>query len=214
LLLGTELSIALIIPPDRLNLVSGLLDALRIFFWEIHWQHYISLMLLLVFIGNFGSVAAWMLGSTRSMFIAVKTNHVTSFLQKTNHNEAPVGILIIEACLFTLASGAFLIFYHITDSFWLLLDIASQISLIYYVILFFSAIRLCQFQYKKVIVVLMFLGIFTSVCAFLTGFIPPPDLSAQEIIKFHLMMFSGLILTCLIPLLFLLSVRKETEALH
>lgn len=218
LLLGAELAIAIIIPPAKLNVVSGLLDALTLFLVTMHWQHALIWVLILVFLGNLGSVAAWMLGSTRAMFVACKNNHISGLMQKINDKEAPVGVLLCEAFIFTLACGIFLLFPTITDSFWLLLDVASQISLIYYVVLFIAAIRLRYLPCQAVgfivpgghlvFAILMGLGILTSSTAFLLGIIPPPGLSQHDILIFHTLMLSGLSLAVILPLILLKRARS------
>ncbi|STX51062.1 Amino acid transporter [Legionella busanensis] len=218
-LLSAELAIAAIIPLNKLSVVTGLLDALIIFFDSIHLSYLISLVLFLILIGNLGSVAAWMLGSTRSMAIACQKNQVASILQKTNRYEAPIGVLICEAFIFSFVSTIFLIFPSIIDSFWLLLDLAAQISLIYYIILFVSAVRL---RYLPTIaegfvlpggnilfVIIMLIGALTSLLALSTGFIAPANLDARSISLFHWIMILGLIFTLIFPFMLLLIKSKK-----
>lgn len=213
LLMGSELAIAAIIPSAQLSVVTGLLDALSAFFQIMHLQQWVHPILLLVLIGNIGSVAAWMLGSTRGMFVACQQNQTLPFLQKENKALAPVGVLLIEAIMFTLVCGVFLLFTHISHSFWLLLDLASQVSLIYYIILFFSAIRLRSLPLeleaksknfivpggKIVLYFVMGLGALTSLFAFLLGFVPPAGLSADSIVRFHIVMVAGLAVAMCVP---------------
>ncbi len=209
LLVLAAMAIAIIIPANKLSVMTGLLDALVTFFQQSGLQQWIAPILFLVFIGNIGSLAAWMLGSTRGMFVAAQHNHVAKFLQVTNKQQAPVGVLLFEAVVFTIASGIFLLFSQVTDTFWLLLDLASQITLIYYVILFASAIRLrylppeaAGFQIpggKPIIWTLMSLGILSSVAAIVMGFIPPDNLSAHERTTFHIVMVSGLLIAFILP---------------
>lgn len=199
LLLCSELSIAVIVPADKLSVVTGLLDALTLFFTQSNFASLLFLILLLVFLGNLGSVAAWMLGSTRGMFVACQRNHVFPFLQKANRFGAPIGVLIFEAIIFTCASSIFLIFPGIIDSFWLLLVLASQITLIYYVVLFVVAIRLrCSF-------LLMLLGILSSLVAIVIGFIPPPNLTPDQIRLFDSVIIVGLIFSIILPIIFLIK---------
>lgn len=199
LLLGAELAIAIVIPPDQLNVVTGLLDALTFFFKHAHFVDLLFLILLLVFLGNIGSVAAWMLGSTRGMFVACQRNHVFPFLQKTNRYAAPIGVLIFEAIIFTCASSIFLIFPGVMDTFWLLLVLASQITLIYYVILFAAAIRLKCFW------PLMLLGILSSVASIAIGFIPPSNLNPGQIYLFDVVIIVGLVFSIVLPIIFLIK---------
>lgn len=213
LLLLSELAIAIVIPPEKLSILTGLLDALVILFHTLQLSYGLMLILALVLLGNIGSITAWMLGSTRGMYIACQKNHVASYFQKTNRHEAPIGVLLFEALLFTLISGIFLIFPNITDSFWLLMDLASQVTLVYYIILFCSAIRLRYLPKQAEGFVtpggkgfwwmIMLLGILTSSAAFLAGFVAPDSLASPYIFYFHLIMGSGLLISFLIPLIVL-----------
>ena len=218
LLLLSEMAIAAIIPSEKLNLITGLLDALIVLFQEMHWSYLIGPILFLVLIGNIGSIAAWMLGSTRGMYVACHKNHVGKFLQQANRFEAPVGVLIVEAIIFTIVSLVFLLFPKMVDSFWLLLDLASQVTLIYYIILFIATIRLRYLPRSAegfiipggngILWIMMGVGVLTSVLALLAGFIPPDDLAPNEVFLFRLIMSLGLISTLLIPSL-LLALRKR-----
>lgn len=208
LTLTATLAISIIIPATQLSVVTGVLDAIQLFFVQLHLSKLLSLIFLIVFIGNIGSAMAWMLGSTRGMFVASVNNHVLTFLQKTNKNQAPIGVLIFEAVLFTLAMLVFLLFPKVSDSFWLLLDAASQITLVYYIILFASAITLKN--NSDVFWVVMALGAITSILALLFGFIPPPDLNPSQILVFHSVLLLGLAIAMVLPLLLLKA--KESKS--
>lgn len=220
LLLFSELAIAAIIPAEKLSVVTGLLDALTALFKEMHLSYFITPVILLVLIGNMGSIAAWMLGSTRGMYVACQKNHVATFLQKINRHEAPIGVLIFEAIIFTLVSMVFLLFPRVTDSFWLLLDLASQITLIYYIILFVSAIRLRYLPAfadgfiipggNLVLWIVMLVGALTSFMALCAGFIPPENLDKTGFFLFHLIMSIGLVIAMLLPLLLLIFKKKSS----
>lgn len=213
------LSIAAIIPNKELSIITGLLDSLTLFFHQAGLNKLVLFILFLVLVGNIGSVAAWMLASTRGVFVAAQHNHVMPFLQKTNRYESPVGVLLFEAIIFTLASAAFLAFNQVTATFWLLLALASQITLIYYVILFASAIRLRSlptetrgFQIpggKLALWLLMGLGACTSLLALGLGFIPPANLNGHERAVFHFIMSGGLITAVILPFIFFMFKDKR-----
>jgi len=208
LTLAATLAISIIVPAAKLSVVTGLLDAIALFFHTFHMGMWLNLIFLLVFIGNLGSVTAWMLGSTRGMFIACNQNHVYSFLQKVNRHESPIGVLVFEAMLFTGAIGIFLIFPNIADAFWILLVVASQVTLVYYMILFASAIKLHKGSWK--FIGLMLLGTLTSIASLIFGFIPPPDLTAAQITEFHMALVGGIMFSIALPLLLLLLSCKES----
>lgn len=219
LLILSALAIGIIIPVENLNPITGLLDALIQVLHNMYLPMLIFPILMLVFLGNIGSIAAWMLGSTRGMYVACQNNHVAPFLQKVNRHEAPVGVLLFEAIIFTIFGSVFLFFPRVTDSFWLMLDLASQVTLIYYIILFCSAIRL---RYKPALTkgfiipggnlvmwIVMGAGILTSFVALCTGFIPPDDLGKSEVFMFHVVMVAGLLTALGLPIMILIC-KKNT----
>lgn len=219
LLLCAALSISIMIPNESLSVVTGLLDSLVMFFKQAGLNQFLTPILFLVFIGNVGSIAAWMLGSTRGIFVAAQHNHVARFLQITNKHQAPIGVLVFEAVIFTIACGVFLIFSEVTNAFWLLLALASQVTLLYYIILFASAIRLRYLPAQRggfripggklAMWLLMGLGACTSLVALMTGFIAPVSLTNNEIFMFHLVMSLGLVLAVCLPFLFFLFKEKR-----
>ncbi|HYF98418.1 MAG TPA: amino acid permease, partial [Coxiellaceae bacterium] len=124
--------------------------------------------------------------------------------------------------IFTLASSVFLVIPEISDSFWLLLDLSSQVSLVYYIILFAAAVRLRHktpladgYQMpggKFGVWIAMGLGVFTSLIAFMAGFISPfgSDNPEQQFF-FHFFMWVGLMIALFLPLVLLLT-KKEITA--
>lgn len=222
LLILSGLAIATIVPVTDLNVVTGLLDTLTILLQKLHLTYCLVPLLFLVFLGNIGSIAAWMLGSTRGMYVACQKNQVTKFLQKTNRHEAPVGVLIFEAIIFTLVSSIFLMFPEISDSFWLMLTLASQVTLLYYIILFIAAIRLRYLPVlapgfiipggNVVLWMIMSLGALTSFLALCIGFVPPENLDKKAIYLFHAVMVSGLTAALLVPIA-LLVFKKNRKIL-
>src|SRR3990167_6941745 len=114
---------------------------------------------------------------------------------------------------------AFLLFPKVSDSFWLLLVLTSQTSLIYYVILFVAALRLRPMPTEHtgftipggnpVLWFLMILGITTSIAGVVFGFYPPPDLKANQADLFHIMLSIGLVVSLLLPLSLLIFKQKR-----
>jgi len=209
LMLSTEIAIAAIVPNEQLSVVSGLLDALMLFFTSLHLNFILKPIFLLIFLGNLGSVCAWMMGSTRCMFVACEHNRLPQFLSKTNRNEAPVGVLILEAFIFTAVIGVFLLFPRLSDTSWLLLDLASQINLLYYVVLFIAAMCLRTEKTgapgfivpggKLFFWFLMTLGASVAAISLSLGFIATPDLSHHEVLLFHRVMVTGLAFVLVVP---------------
>lgn len=188
----SSLAIATVISPKEISLTAGVIEAFTIFLnaFDLAWLK--TLVILSVAIGSFGIFMVWLLSSTRCLLIAANDDCLPRFFQKTNRQEMPVGLLLIQGVIFTGLSSAFILMPSVNSAFWLLTASSSQLALIYYVFLFASALRL---RYKKPDVPRPFrvgkspawlwgiclLAIVTCVTSICFGFLPPPDIAKNQV---------------------------------
>jgi amino acid transporter len=213
------LAIALVIPQTQIGIVSGLIDALQAFFRHLQIPALLFLvMLALVFLGNFGSTAAWMIGSTRGMQVASRECHMPLLFQKTNRHKAPIGILLLEGVIFTLLCSLFF-FSTISNSYWILLQLASQITLLYYLLIFAAAIKLKKelashadsFRIPggtRGTLVAAILATVTALTVFVFGFFPPDTGTVSLGALYAPLMILGVIACLGVPFFFLKLSRK------
>jgi amino acid transporter len=213
------LSIGLVIPQDKISIVAGLIDALQIFFQSFQIAPFIFLtMLALVFVGNIGSTTAWMIGSTRGMHVASIHCNMPAFFQKTNRYHAPLGILILEAIIFTFSCSLFF-FSTISNAYWILLQLASQLTLIYYIVIFAAAMKLKRqlVTYKKAfqipgktkgITIAAIVASLTALFALILGFVPPSAGTVHAPAYYSLLLILGIGATIAVPFLFLKLAKK------
>ncbi len=208
------LSIGLVIPQDKISIVAGLIDAMEVFFQSFQIAPFIFLsMLALIFIGNIGSTTAWMIGSTRGMHVASIHCKMPAFFQMTNRHHAPLGILILEAVIFTFSCSLFF-FSTISNAYWILLQLASQITLIYYILIFAAAIKLkhvtavrtdsFQIPGKALgTTIAAIVASITALFAIIFGFFPPSAGSVQASALYPYLLAIGIGLAVAVPFLFL-----------
>ncbi len=213
------LSIGLVIPQDKISIVAGLIDALAIFFQSFQIAPSIFLLMLgLVFIGNIGSTTAWMIGSTRGMHVASIHCKLPHFFQKTNRYHAPLGILILEAIIFTFSCSLFF-FSTISNAYWILLQLASQITLIYYIVIFAAAIKLKKqlashteaFQIPgktRGITLAAIVASATAFFALILGFVPPSAGTVHAPSYYSFLLILGIGVTMGVPFIFLRLAKK------
>ncbi len=214
------LSIGLVIPQDKISIVAGLIDALQIFFQSFQLAPVIFLtMMALIFVGNIGSTTAWMIGSTRGMHVASIHCNMPSFFQKTNRHHAPLGILILEAIIFTFSCSLFF-FSTISNAYWILLQLASQITLIYYMMIFAAAMKLKNqlashteaFQIPgktKGITLAAIVASITALFALILGFVPPSAGTVHAPHFYSLLLILGIGVAIAVPFLFLKLARRK-----
>jgi amino acid transporter len=205
-----SLSIAMVVPADKLNIVSGLLQAYRSFFAELHMAWMLPVVAILIVIGGAGGVGAWLLGPVKGLLIASKDGLLPKTLSHVNKFNAPSHLIILQGIIFTFLASAFLLMPSVSSGFWILGDLAAQLSLIFYIGLFCVAIRL---RYKCPNVnrafkipfgnigmwIIGLSGIFSCLLTIGLGFLPPPHINIGSTIKFESFLLTGIILACLSP---------------
>lgn len=219
LLLGS-LSIAVVLPSTKINLLDGLMQAFGAFFSAYHLQYLLPLVAIMLVIGGMGGVNNWIIAPTRGLFIALEDAKVENHLVKKNKHEAPSSLLWYQAIIVSFVAGAFLLMPSVNGSYWLLTALAEQLYMIMYFLMFCAAIYL---RYKRVqrrngfmipggkyvgMWIVAGIGLLGTIAAFAIGFVPPSNIGVGGTMHFELLLILGLILMSTPPLIFLWSRRK------
>ncbi len=216
-----SLSIAIIIPAQKINVVTGLTQAFGFFFaaWHMEWMN--PIMVLLIVIGGTASVAAWIIGPSKGLFVAARDGHAPTVLSYENKYGAPVAILILQGLIVTGLCSVFLLMPSVNSSYWILTVMTAQLALLVYVGLFAAAICL---RYKKPHIhrayrvpcgnvgmwVVCLLGTLASIMAIILGFFPPSQIATGELVPYETILATGSLVLCLPPLaIFCLKKYKE-----
>jgi amino acid transporter len=206
-----SLAIAIVVPASKLNVVTGLLDAYQIFFNNFHMSWMVKVIAILMVVGTAGGVGAWLLGPVKALLIASKDGLLPKSLSKVNRYNAPHRLIILQGILFMLLTSALLYMPTVSGGFWLLSDLASQISLIFYMGLFIVAIRL-RYKHPDVkrpfkipfgkpgIWAVGIAGLLASVFTIGVGFLPPPSISVGRVVFFESFLVIGMIVFCVAPI--------------
>jgi len=141
-----SLAIAIVIPKSQLSLLGGLNQAFLYFLSNYHLKFLMPIITLLIILGGFGSIAAWVIGPTKALMIAADDDLLPKFLGYRNKKGAPIVVLIMQAVIVTSLAALFLTFKSLNTSYWLLSDLTGQLALLYYVFFFAAAVKL---RYKN-----------------------------------------------------------------
>lgn len=222
----SSLSIAIVIPAQKINVVTGLSQAFALFFsaWHMEWMN--PIMVVLIVIGAIAGVAAWIIGPSKGLLVAAKDGHAPTLLSYENKYGVPVVILILQGLIVTALCSIFLLMPNVNSSYWILTVMTAQLALLVYLALFAAAIYL---RYKKPAVprayripggnigiwIVCLLGIFASLGAIILGFFPPAQLATGNIIHYETILATGSIVLCLPPLViyFLHMFNNKTAAI-
>jgi len=212
-LIASCLAITIVIPKDKVNLVSGLIEAFKIFFaaYDLLWL--VPVIAGLIVLGSLSSAATWILGSARGLLVASKDINLPELITKQNKNNVPQGILIVQGLLVTLISCVFFLMPNVASSYWILSNLTAMLALIFYILMFVAAIRL-RYKYSKVersfkipggnfgIWFVCLTGIFTCVAVIILGLVPPEQIYVGSTIKYDSLLILGIVTCILIPFAF------------
>ena len=164
----------------------------------------------LIIIGGIGTVAAWIIGPTKGLLVAVRDGSLPKQLGAVNQRDVPVVILLMQAVLFTLLCSVFLLMPTVTSAYWLLTAITAQLAMLVYVGMFAAAIYL-RYKYPKIprafkipggrwgIWCVGLLGLGSSVFAILLGFVPPEQVHVGALWRYESLLLGGIVLFALPP---------------
>ena len=211
LMLGS-LSIAIIVPGKELNIVSGITQALIIFFSRFHLEKFSYFFISLIILGSFGSMSAWVIGPAKGIAAASNDGCAPKFFSKTIFGSVPINVLILQWIV--VVSFAFASLFSKSVELWysILSVLSSQVGLLFYVILFCSAIKL---RYKtpknekayKVpggnfgIWMAGISGIASCLVGIFVGFIPPDNIQGIDRSLYVLFLIFGILSVSIIPIL-------------
>lgn len=211
LILGA-LSIAIVVPKGQLNLISGIMEAFHMFFAAYHLTFLQPLIAICLILGAIAALNNWIIGPTRGLMVAAKDGYFPPFLQKQNAFMAPRNLLLCQGVVVTLLSSLFLFMPSVNSSYWVLNVLTTQLYTLMYLCVFFMFLKL-RFKYPKhkrpfkvpggtfgMWLVSSF-GVVSLICTLGIGFIPPTMIYHGSTLEYDALIFFGLVIFCLPPIL-------------
>ncbi len=209
-LLLASLAIAIVIPVQQLNIVSGLLQAFDVFLSVFHLHGLTPILAALIILGALGCVNAWLLGPAKGLLIASHDGCLPKALSRVNKQGAPMAILWIQGGLFTLLCTAFILMPSVSSAFWVLSAITSILAFFVYILLFAAAIRL-RYKYPSQVRafsipggriglwVVCLLGVSSCLMMIVIGFFPPDQIVIGNVVSYECLLIMGVLMGCVLP---------------
>lgn len=217
LILGS-LAISIVVPAEKLNIVSGLLQAFELFFTQFHMMWFMPILAIMLIFGAIGGAAAWMLGPSKGMLMACHDGSLPKHLGKISKHNTPIRILLWQGIIFTVLCSAFIIMPSVSSAFWVLSDVTAILALLVYVAMFPAAIilrykfpdKMRAFKIPGGKIGLWFtclLGLLTSIAGVIIGFFPPSQIPVGNLMTYEIIISVGVMVGCVIPFLFIAMTR-------
>lgn len=136
------LAIAFAVPHRELGLIDGINLAFKEFFDHFGMSWGVPVISLLIALGAFSSVITWIAGPSRGLLAAARTGLMPPVLQKRNAAGIQEGILLAQGAIVTVLALLFVLIPNGNTAFATLVDMATALYLIMYMMMFAAAIRL------------------------------------------------------------------------
>jgi Amino acid transporters len=207
------LAIAVVIPADKLNLASGVMQAIQYFFNAAHVPGLVAPMAVLITLGGVVSLAAWLIGPAKGLGIVAEEGNMPPMFDRTNKYGAPVAVLVIQALIGSLISLLYVFLPSVNQAYWIMSAMTVELLCIVYILVFASVIKLRYSQPDKPrpftipggkagVWIVGGLGLFGTTLAFVVGLMPP-SFFASNGLAYVLSVLLGTFLLAVPPLVFL-----------
>jgi glutamate:GABA antiporter len=205
-----SLAVAVVLPEQKISLVSGVMQTFSAFFTAYHLTWVMPVIAASLIIGIIGGVSNWIIVPTKGIAIAAEDGHLPKHFAKRNKNQMPHFVLLYQAIVVSLLMLVFLLFPSVNASYWLLTTLAVQIYMLMYILLFASALFL-RFKHPNVLrpfkipgrfwgmVIVCLAGMIGTLVTFVVGFIPPGLMPIGGIFRYEFVVLIGLVAMILPP---------------
>jgi len=213
-----SLAISIVVPQKTISVVAGLMQASEIFFLAFHMRWFIPVIAVLTAIGTLAMVNMWIIGPCKGLLATARYGDLPEKMKHTNKYGAPTTLLLYQAIVGTLFASVYLFMPTVNSSYWILVDLTALLTLLMYILMFSSVIRLRYSQPhtpraykipggKLGLWIIAGTGIIVCAFAFILGFMPPAQLKTGDIRVYESFLIGGVVIISLVP--FVMPFFKE-----
>jgi len=219
-ILGT-LAIAIVVPQNDISLLSGLIQAFKVFFQAFHLEWAVPIIALFALIGSLAGVNTWTVGPAKGLLVTAEDGFLPTPFKRVNAKGVPTGMLLFQAGVGSFLSLIFLWMDTHSAAFWILTALSAQFTVVQYAFVFAAVVRLRYAQPntprafqvpggKSGIWCVSVIGILACIFGFSIVFVPPSQLDVGDKAVYQLMLLISFVVLSLIPILFVK--RREWKA--
>lgn len=211
-----SLGMALVVPNQEIALVTGTIQAFYTLFAGFHLPWLAIVIGVLILLGSLGAMVNWLISPANGLAQAAQDGYLPKVLAKENAHGMPVAVLIMQAFMVSVASLVYFLMPSVNGSYWLLLDLSTELYVAMYAIMFLVAIK--HFWHvkktlvipggKPIAILLSVLGFLACVVTLVVGFLPPSDIDVGSAWHF-VAMFGGGLLLMMSPVVWLIHYQRK-----
>lgn len=217
-LVFASIAIAIVLPHQQLNIITGLIEAYMAFFSAFHMTWMTPIIIIAIIISSISGVAAWIIGPSRGLMVAGEDTALPKLLSKVTKKNVPVNMLLLQGIIVSLLTLLFLLMPSVSASYWLLSALTAQLAVLSYVGLF-AALIVLRIKYPQRpgcfcipgglfgVSVVACLGLFACAAVFIIGFIPPSQIETGTLLTYEALLIGGII-AFIAPVYFLVRQRQ------
>ncbi|WP_425321044.1 APC family permease [Allofrancisella inopinata] len=216
------ISLTIIIPVKDVNVLNGLIQGISQVLNIIGLANAKPLIVVLITVGMLAALSTWILGPARGMQTAAEQKFFPKIMSGKNRFGMPVNMLMIQVLIVVVLSLTFLIMPSVYAAFALLVAITSQFTVVMWIMVFISAIRLRftkpgiyrVFYVGKrntnwLLIAMSVVAIVMCILGFILGLFPPAFSRVSNVFQYTVILVIADIIIIAIPLVWIWLHRKR-----
>jgi len=212
-----SLAIAIVIPQQKISLVSGVMQVFDTFFNAFNLSFLTPVIAVLIVIGSMGGIINWILSPAKGLLHAAEFNYLPKIFLKKNKHHVASSVLIMQACVVSLICLIFQLVPSVNSFYWFLTALSTGLYMMMYVLMFFAVIKLKDFKAhsEKVFQIpfglagklcVSILGLFGCLATIYISYFPPSTLQIEKSVYFKWILFGNIF--SLAPVLLFFGYKK------
>lgn len=215
-----SLAIAAVVPNSKLQLESGLMQAISIMVESVNMKWALYVLAFCVAFGSLGSVLSWISGPSKGLLSTAKDGILPESMARTTKAGAPKTMMLIQGFIVTVLACLYFVMKDVSVAFFLLSALTVAVYIIMYLMMYMAAIKLRKSQpnlerpYKipggmTGMILIAGIGIIAAFFALVLAFFPPSQLPVGSPASYVAVVAVGTIGFFIIPLIIAAKRKKN-----
>lgn len=220
----SSLSIAVVLPKEEINLISGVMQVFQNFFEVFGFTKLTPLLAFSIALGSVGTMVNWLISPAKGLLHAAEFGFLPPFFAQKNRAGVASNILLAQAILVTLFSLIFLLGPGVNLFFWFLTALSTELYMVMYLLMFCAGLKL-HYNYNDLptplkifgknwtVWLFSLLGLVGSLMTIVVSFFPPEGMEIEHPLGYVLMIGLGNVVT-MSPLILFFLHQKKRRVVH